>query len=209
VQVKADKPNFSQTNLSIITNDGQLYSFLVDYNAQPSQLNIVVKGKSDLIDSNSNKPVVQSSEPNEAVMNQVARKISQMKVKRLKRDNNCQMQLQLNGIYINHDLLYFRLGLKNNSNLSYKADNISFSIRDKQKAKRTATQEMEIYPLYQYRNFDDIESDSLRTFVVALPKFTLPDSKYLSVQIMEKNGGRTLNLFIKNRQLLKASTMNE
>ena len=34
VQVKADKPNFIQTNLSIITIDGQLYSFTVDYAIQ-------------------------------------------------------------------------------------------------------------------------------------------------------------------------------
>src|SRR6478752_7349302 len=42
VQVKADKPNFTQTNLSVITIDGKLYSFMVDYASQPSQLNIIV-----------------------------------------------------------------------------------------------------------------------------------------------------------------------
>ena len=46
VQVKADKPNFPQTNLSVITIDGKLYSFTVDYANQPNELNIVV-GKDD------------------------------------------------------------------------------------------------------------------------------------------------------------------
>lgn len=36
VQVKADKPNFDQTNLSVITIDGKLYSFTVDYTDQPT-----------------------------------------------------------------------------------------------------------------------------------------------------------------------------
>ena len=45
VQVKADKPNFTQTNLSVITIDGKLYSFTVDYTAQPDQLNIIVQNR--------------------------------------------------------------------------------------------------------------------------------------------------------------------
>src|SRR5690242_753320 len=40
VQIKADKPDFAETNLSVITVDGNLYSFIIDYAAQPSQLNI-------------------------------------------------------------------------------------------------------------------------------------------------------------------------
>lgn len=209
VQIKADKPNFSQTNLSIITNDGQLYSFIVDYSDYPAQLNILVKNKNASADSSLSKPVVQTSATNEAVLNQVVRKISEMKVKHVKRDNNYQMQLQLNGIYINGDVLYFRLGLANNSNLSYDADKISFSIRDKQKAKRTATQEIAIAPLYSYGNFDNIENDSSKSCTVALPKFTLPDSKYLSICVREKDGSRNLNLFIKNKQVMKAITVHE
>src|SRR6187401_1585934 len=54
VQVKADKPNFSQTNLSVITVDGSLYSFTVDYTPQPTQLNVIVKNN-NLITSNSSK----------------------------------------------------------------------------------------------------------------------------------------------------------
>ena len=41
LQVKADKQNFSETNLSVITADGNLYSFIVDYLNEPPQLNIV------------------------------------------------------------------------------------------------------------------------------------------------------------------------
>src|SRR3954447_10378262 len=43
VQLKADKADFSQTNLSVITIDGKLYSFTVDYGVQPSELNIIVQ----------------------------------------------------------------------------------------------------------------------------------------------------------------------
>ena len=210
VQVKADKPNFSQTNLSIITVDGRLYSFTVDYEAQPSQLNIIVGKNNPLVtDSSFKETVIISSANNEALLQTVAQKISETKFVHGKKDRNNEMVLQLAGIYVNHDVLYIRLQLRNNSNISYDVDGIQFCIKDKQKSKRTATQEMEIQPIYNYGKITKVEGDSSVTCIIALPKFTLPDSEYLSIQILEKNGGRSLNLALKNRHIMKAITINE
>src|SRR4051812_41886863 len=38
LKVKADEKNFEETNLSVITSDGKLYSFLVFYNDKPAYL---------------------------------------------------------------------------------------------------------------------------------------------------------------------------
>ncbi len=210
VQVKADKPNFPQTNLSVITIDGKLYSFTVDYIAQPSQLNIIIdKKKSSLYDSLFNQPVKLSSANNEALFRTVAEKIAETKAIQGKRDRKSQMELQLNGIYINRDVLYFRLRLINNSNLSYDVDDMMFTIKDRQKSKRTATQEIEMTPIYKLGDFANVEADSGSYSIIALPKFTLPDSKFLSIQILEKNGGRNLRLVLKDRQIMKAIIINE
>jgi conjugative transposon TraN protein len=210
VQVKADKPNFSQTNLTIITVDGRLYSFIVDYDSQPSQLNIIVAKNNTLSSDSGFKEVVQlSSGKNEAAMQSVARKISKTKSVYVKRDRHSHMLLQLDGIYVNRDVLYFQLQLKNNSNVSYDVDGIKFCIKDKQKSKRTATQELEIQPIYNYRNIDKVQGDSSASCIIALPKFTLPDSKYLSIQILEKGGSRSLNLTLKNRHIMKALAISE
>lgn len=210
VQVKADKQNFSQTNLSIITAEGRLYSFTVDYSDQPSQLNIVIgKGSALANDSGFKQPVLLSSANNEALLQTVAQKISETKFVHRKKDKNNEMVLRMAGIYINQDVLYFRLQLRNNSNISYDVEGIRFSIKDKQKSKRTATQEMEIQPVHNYGKITKVEGDSSATCIIALPKFTLPDSKYLSIQILEKNGGRSLNLALKNRHIMKAITINE
>lgn len=94
--------------------------------------------------------------------------------------------------------------MKNNSNVSYDVDNIKFTIKDRQKSKRTATQETEITPIYKFGNFEKVQADSVSSAVIALPKFTLPDSKFLAIQVLEKNGGRDLGLVLKNRQIMKA-----
>lgn len=206
VQVKADKPNFTQTNLSVITIDGKLYSFTIDYSAQPNQLNIVV-GKEDSIFNSSNAPVTLSVGYNEALIKSVSERILDMKAKHLKAVRDYQMKLQLNGIYINQDVMYFPLRLQNKSNVSYDADNINFTIRDKQKPKRTATQELSLTPVFTYNPFSTVEADSSATCVIALPKFTLANSKYLSIQILEKNGGRNLFLKVHNNKIIKAQSL--
>lgn len=204
VQVKADKPNFTQTNLSVITIDGKLYSFTVDYTAQPTQLNIIIQNKSASADSIFKQTVLLTSANNEALFQAVAAKILATKATHGKRDSDNQMEFKLNGVYINRDVLYFRFQLKNNSNVSYDVDNIKFTIKDRQRSKRTATQETEITPVYKFGNFNNVQSDSTASFIIALPKFTLPDSKFLSIQISEKNGGRHFTLVLTNRKIMQA-----
>lgn len=210
VQVKADKPNFTQTNLSVITIDGKLYSFTIDYTAQPSQLNIIVQNKSAKVaDSSFKQPVLLTSANNEALFQAVATKIFATKVKHGKRDWKNQMEFRLNGIYINQDFIYFRLQLKNNSNVSYDVDNVKFTIKDMQRSKRTATQEVDIIPVYNSRNFEKVQADSTSAAVIAVPKFTLPDSKYLFIHVLEKNGGRDLGIVLKNKQIMKAMIIKD
>src|SRR6478736_4176942 len=99
VQVKAGKLNFEQTNLSVITIDGKLYSFIVDYNKQPGQLNIVV-GNNDSPKNASTAPVSLSVGYNEAAMKSVAEKILENKASRIKAEKRNKVKLEVNGIYI-------------------------------------------------------------------------------------------------------------
>lgn len=78
VQVKAGKPNFIQTNLSVITIDGKLYSFTIDYNAQPSQLNMII-GKDDSGFKSLHAPVTLSVGYNEALIRSVSERILETK----------------------------------------------------------------------------------------------------------------------------------
>jgi len=86
---------------------------------------------------------------------------------------------------------------------------LKFYIKDEKKAKRTASQEIEIQPIYVKGDTSTIKGEAKSLIVFALPKFTIPDKKYLSVQLMEKNGGRNLQLHIGNRIIIKAKSFNE
>ena len=185
LQVKAGKENFAETNMTVITVDGKLYSFVVDYTANPSSLNIGLHDAPTVFEKIA------------------AQKRSVFGIK----DKKYEMLLRLSGLYIEKDILYYQLELQNRSNINYDIDMLRFFIKDKKQSKRTASQELEQFPLYVYGNTGSVTGKAKQTIVVAVPKFTIPDKKLLYVQVMEKNGGRHLLLKIKNRDIIKAKTM--
>ncbi|MGI8949955.1 MAG: conjugative transposon protein TraN [Chitinophagaceae bacterium] len=214
LHVKAGKPNFSETNLSVITTDGNLYSFLVDYVNEPRELNIAFQKDTALTSTeqeSQNQSIIFSREDNnEKTLSEAAQKVS--KIKRTIygiKDKHDAMQVFLYGLYVQNDVFYFQFKVKNKSNVSYDMDAIRFFIKDRQKSKRTATQETEIQPFLINGNSRSIKGKSSETIVVALPKFTLPDEKILVVQILEKNGGRDLHFSLKNRHIMNAINIDE
>jgi conjugative transposon TraN protein len=199
--VKAGRENFTETNLSVITSDGKLYSFILNYSNNPSLLNI-----SFTKDTSSEEIVSLLQAGNdEAQMQLISEQIA--KEKRMFHaihDYKYKIDFRLNGIYINGDVIFCQLEIKNRSNINYDIDMLRFFINDKKKSKRTASQEIEIQPLYVYGDTSVIKGQSKNIRVCTLPKFTISDNKFLSIQMMEKNGGRHLQLRVHNRTIVKA-----
>jgi conjugative transposon TraN protein len=114
------------------------------------------------------------------------------------------MDLILKGIFIEENHLYFQLGIENKTLVGYDIGQFRIYIRDLKKAKRTASQEIELIPITVKGNTIDVPGYSTQTIVFALPKFTIPDKKYLCIEFLEDNGGRHLTLKVKNRKLVRA-----
>lgn len=199
LQVKAARTDFDTTNLTVITADGKLYSFLVGYSDQPLSLNIQVSSSSEDI-ANFADNDLNEAEIVESV--QKARKNTAQNVSI--KDKSSHAELLLSSIFVDDDLLLYKIEFINNSALNYDIENYRFFVRDKKTPKRTAIQETEIKPLHILGDTSVVAAQSSHSFVFALPKMTLPDKKYLAVQVQEKNGGRHLLLKVRNRHLLKA-----
>ena len=202
LQIKAAEVFFEETNLTVITAEGHLYSFVLYYDEQPSVLTLTM-GNAQIV-----KPLFFSPENlNEAVVAEYSAKAEGENKNISVKQNKYQIKFQVDGLFIRDDVIYCRIQLDNNSNINYDIDQIRFFIRDKKKAKRTASQEVEVKPLYIYNNTAIIAAQSLHTLVIALPKLTIPDKKYMAVQLVEKNGGRHLELHINNRKLGKPAIL--
>lgn len=185
--VKAATKNFSETNLSVVTDDGSVYSFAVCYDSNP---NVWVYNLP------ANQKASHATYANAILDN--GQTIHGIKYKKW------DMLSKIKGIYIKADVIYYQLCLENQSPIDYDIDLLRFYIRDKKKSKRTAIQENELKPLYMAGNTSQVKANSTSVIVVALDKFTIPDAKYLAVQIMEKNGGRHLFMKINNNKIIQA-----
>lgn len=204
LQVKAGKEYFSETNLSVVTEDGRFYSFVVQYDSFPAVLNLQFGKKLDT-DIYGGPIHLSNDSLNAAELHRTAElvRISNRHQWRTT-DEKYSMRLRLNAIYIRNDLFYFQVSLKNSSTINYYPDQIKFFIRDKKVARRTAHQEKIIQPKLILGPNAVITANSETAIVFALPKFTIPDKKHLYLYVTEKDGGRHLKIRIKNRQLIKA-----
>lgn len=202
--VKAGRDTIAETNLSVITSDGKLYSFLLRYSVQPPLLNLSFSGDTPTAMG------LQESGHNEAHLGRAAEKIAKIKGSlRGPVDKQLGMAFRLSGLYIDHDVLYFQLELQNHFNISYDIEMLRFLIRDDQKARRTASQDVELLPVYIHGDINSVKAGSGNILVVAVPKFTIPDRKRLLIQLMESNGGRHLQLKIRNRTIVKAMRLTD
>lgn len=201
LQVKAAKENFSQTNLTVVTADGKLTSFVVDYAEQPAALSISMSTANE-------DPVI--AIPTESINMEEMQEFARAAVASEKKlgggkDKTFGIRLKLNGIYIHEDVMCLRIRISNSTNINYDIDQLRLYIRDQKKVKRTASQEIEISPVLVYNNTQKVSGKSENTFAFVVPKFTIPDKKFLVIQLMEKNGGRHLELHVKNKKIVKAA----
>lgn len=197
--LKAGKQNFAQTNLTVVTADGRLFSFILNFDDLCPTLNIDaglrVSEDKQLLFSLENENQKEIKEYAMLALSK-KRKVIGLDTKR------AAIELKVDGIFIHQDIMYFRVFLGNDSKINYDVDQLRFFIRDQRKSKRTASQEIEITPLLCTGDFSRISDQSETTVVFALSKFTIPEKKKFTMQVFEKNGGRHLELDIKNRNLV-------
>jgi hypothetical protein len=127
------------------------------------------------------------------------------KINSVASDKHHSVKSQIGDITISGDNLLYKLKLKNRSNINFDVDFIRFYVRDLKTAKRTVSQEREIYPLYTYGTDNGtIEGKSSALYVFALSKFPLPKDKVLFVEVYERNGARHQYLKVTQRDLDRA-----
>jgi conjugative transposon TraN protein len=202
LQLKAAKQGFDETNLTVVTSDGKFYSYILNYTDSPSELNIKVG-------ENQNYPkadaIFSYKSDNEARIYDITAQIAAKKpILASVNDKKYDMKLSLAGLYVKGDKLYFQLALDNDSQVDYNIQAIRFYIKDKKRAKRTASQEIEQLPVEYAGNIEIVRGKSKQTAVLTLSRFTIPDKKLLHIEMMEANGGRHLGLKISNKIIMGA-----
>jgi len=218
IRVKATVRNFrTETNMSVITEDGSYYSFNVKYADEPLLLNVEMKdfihdGSTVNRPNNAQEIYLKELGSESPMMVHLIMKSLHKENKRKVKHIGCKrfgIQYLLKGIYVHNDLLYLHTEIKNQSNVPFDVDYITFKIVDKKVAKRTAIQEQVLFPLRAYNYAVRVAGKKSERTVFCLQKFTIPDGKQLVVEMNEKNGGRHQTFTVENEDLVQTETINE
>ncbi len=185
--VKAAVKDFSATNITIITTDGTVYGFLVNYNATPNKLVYRIATKKDKSYDEYAKQILD----NERSIHGIA-------------DKSWGIKGRVAGIYIKNNTVYYKLCIQNKTALDYDIGFIRFYLEDRKSARRIATQEIELSPVAEAGNLRVVNSFSRSAIVLAFKKFTIPESRCLAIVINEESGGRNLRMKVSNKKLIKA-----
>ena len=218
IRVKATTKNFRQeTNMSVITEDGNFYSFNVKYADEPLLLNVemcdfIHDGETVNRPNNAMEIYLTELDNESPRLVRLIMKSVYERDKRRIRHIGCKrfgVQFLLKGLYSRGGLLYFHTQIKNTSHVPFDVDFVTFKIADKKLVKRTAMQEQVVYPLRAYNYVTRVDGRKSECTVFALPKFTIPDGKKLVVEMYEKQGGRHQTFELENEDLVQAETINE
>jgi hypothetical protein len=192
--VKAARQDFSKSNLSVITSDGKLYCFSVEYSPEPKELYLSFAKDSlarfgpDSLNTAKLEQIAALVAAQKRFMNQVIR--------------SERMSLALRGIYVDHSLIWLVFEIDNKSLIDYRPDYFRLSVADRKKVKRVPSQEMKIRPVYQ-PEIGLIAGGESRTLVFGIQPAGISKAKVLMLSMSERGGNRGLRLGIKPGVLLK------
>lgn len=218
IRVKATTRHFRQeTNMSVITEDGNFYTFNVKYADEPLLLNVemcdFIHDGESVNRPNNAMEIYLTELDNESprLVRLIMKSVHENDKRRIRHIGSKRFGVQflLKGMYTHSDLLYFHTQVKNTSHVPFDVDFITFKIVDKKVVKRTAMQEQVIYPLRACNYVTRVNGRDSECTVFALPKFTIPDDKKLVVEMFEKQGGRHQRFEVVNEDLVRAETVNE
>lgn len=218
IRVKATTRHFRQeTNMSVITEDGNFYTFNVKYADEPLLLNVemcdFIHDGESVNRPNNAMEIYLTELDNESprLVRLIMKSVHENDKRRIRHIGSKRFGVQflLKGMYTHSGLLYFHTQVKNTSHVPFDVDFITFKIVDKKVVKRTAMQEQVIYPLRAYNYVTRVNGRDSECTVFALPKFTIPDDKKLVVEMFEKQGGRHQRFEVVNEDLVRAETVNE
>ena len=218
IRVKAAVRNFkTETNFSVITEEGSFYTFNVKYANEPLLMSVEMKDfihDGDTVSHPNNALEVYLKElGNESplMVHLIMKSIYKNDRREINQIGSMSFGIQylLKGIYTHDGLLYFYTQINNSSNVPFDLDFITFKIVDKKVMKRTAIQETVIYPIRAFNYVTRVGGKSSERTVFAMDKFTIPDDKEFVVELNEKNGGRHQRFLVESSDIVRANVVNE
>lgn len=226
LKLKALKAPFAETNLTVITEDDRLYSFLLLYNENPRRLNLQPAPESGKLLHAPAQPApavpgpaavhtattasasptlaaVPATAPAEAYANTCQQILGHWQFEHFI-ESEGTIYLQLRNIYQDEKYLYFTLCAQNAGDKDLMIDFVNFQQGDAQGILRDVYREGLKKPFYVFNKNEIIKAKGQHHMVYVFEKFSIEAGKKLLIDLGEKNGSRFLSLGIPAKYINEA-----
>lgn len=203
----------SKSNLLVITENGNVFSYTLAYRKNLETLNYFVRPKERI---GTERPAAEfiskvaltklsadslKTESPKVPVDYRMEYFKKFSVYHLKNNSNRLKKNRKDGMIIRlRDLIYDRtdvyaiMEIKNKSGIDFETDYLRIFKVNGNNRRKASYQKLILEPLLAYKFPTIVKDGEKASFVMVLPKFTLGDSEKLLFELKERRGGRTINL---------------
>lgn len=197
--IQALQKNVVESNLFVKTANGEVFNYIVKYTPH---LRKIVYDYQSKIDVSSGSTIPHIAQLSESLNNINPLEGHQGYINNRNRSSKGKVDLYFKGVYNQEDRLFILLYLENNSNINYDIADVKLFIRPNKKLKNIATQDEEIIPKF-YPYTQKVLPKGAIYITLEIPKTAIID-KVISIDILERNGDRNLNVNVNQRIITDA-----
>jgi hypothetical protein len=199
IELKALKRDFTPTNLAVYGKDGRLYSFVLHYVQDTTVLDYRVVPDDDVAAS---KISLTGWPVDPERLRADAHILAKRRGFLHRRAVGDGLRLRLKGTYLRDSLLWLSMELQDRTAMGCGTGGWRIYIEDRKKVKRTATQQVDISPVYADA-IGEVPGFGRQSTAIALHPFVVGPGKQLVVAFSDEQGARQLVLKIKGKVLMK------
>ncbi len=190
-----------QSNLLVVTNDGQAYSYILKYSDNLPKLNYFVTEKESIGNEKYKLEVPKSvndtigkTDEKEAYFKRFSEYLLKSKLSPMATKRKKGMRLRLLNVAYNENEVYLVMEIKNRSGIDFETDYLNVSITSDNKRRKSSFQKIKKDVVYKHDLPKLILDNEVRRFVYVLPKFVLGDNEKLNLKFQELHGNRMIKL---------------
>jgi uncharacterized protein DUF4138 len=133
----------------------------------------------------------------------MARQLSRLPEFLYKQARAERVRVQLSGIYLRDSLEWLTFRLANGSRIPFVPSYVRYYLVERKQVKRKAMQETALEPVFNGLP-KRVDGRDVQQYAVGFLPFTVPKGKELVVEVAGADGGRTVELAVRRRVVLRA-----
>ena len=188
-----------ESNLLAITNDGQVYSYILKYSKELPKLNYFVNNMESIGNERPMKKIMHAiKEPPIPNREDFLKRACNHLLKStgmpiaVKRKNGVRLKLEKMAYY--NQETYLVMEISNRSDIDFEVKYLNIYKVNGNNRRRASYQKLALSPIYKYGMPNLIKKGQSQRFVYVLPKFVLGDGERLMFELKESNGNRKVQL---------------